>query len=200
MKLYAERPVRFVVQVVADLTAIGIGVFAARTALDLHDRLQRLRTPGERLVEAGGGLRGTFDSAAEQASEVPLVGDKLSAALGSGSKVGDELTDAGRWQIEAAGDLSFWLAILVFALPAMFLLLTWLPLRLRFAVRAGAAHRLRKLGNAGVDLLAMRALVNQRSRRLRETASLLERWRESDPEATGLLAAMELKRVGLKVR
>ncbi|GAB3426274.1 hypothetical protein [Flindersiella endophytica] len=200
MKLYAERPVRFIVQVIVDIAAIGVGVLPARFALDLHDQLQRLRTPGERLVDAGGGLRDTFGSAARQASEVPVVGDKLADALGTGSKVGDQLGDAGRWQIEAVDDLSFWLAIVVFALPVMFLLLTWLPLRLRFAVRAGAAHRLRKLGASGLDLLAMRALVNQPSRRARETASLLERWRESDPDATARLAGMELKRLGLKVR
>jgi hypothetical protein len=200
MKLYAERPIRLLVQVVADVSAVTIGVLAARTALNLHEQLLRMRTPGERLVDAGSGLRGTFDSAAKEASEVPLVGEKLAGALGTGSKVGEDLGDAGRWQIEAADDLSFWLAAIVFAVPVMFVLLTWLPLRLRFAVRAGAADRLRKLGNDGLDLLAMRALVNLPARKLRETPSLVGRWRESDPDATARLAALELNRLGLKVR
>lgn len=200
MKLYAERPTRFLAQVIADVSAIALGVLAGRTALDLHEQLIKLRTPGERLVDAGSGLRGTFDSAAKEASQVPLVGDKLAGALGTGSKVGDDLGDAGRWQIDAVDDLSLWLAIVVFALPVVFLLVTWLPLRLRFAVRAGAAHRLRKLGAAGLDLLAMRALVNQPARRAHETASLLARWRDSDPDATARLAGLELKRLGLKVR
>lgn len=200
MKFYAERPLRFLIQVVADLSAIAIGVLAARTALDVHDQIERLKLPGQRLVDAGGGLSGTFDSAAGQAQKVPLVGDKLADALRSGSAVGDRLGDAGRWQIEAVDDLAFWLAVVLFALPVAFLLVTWLPLRLRYAVRAGTAHHLRGLGTDGADLLALRALVNQPGRKARKSAALLAAWRDRDPAATAKLADLELSRYGLRLR
>lgn len=200
MKFYAERPLRRLLQIVADLSAIGVGVLAADAARNVHEQISRLKLPGQHLADAGGRLSGTFDNAARQASEVPLVGDKLADALRSGTEVGNSISTAGRWQVEAVDGLAFWMAIVLFALPVVLLLITWLPLRVRFALRAGTAHRLRRLGRDGVDLLALRALVNHPGRRARDVASLLAGWRESDPEATAVLAGLELRRVGLKTR
>jgi hypothetical protein len=199
MKLYADHPVRRVVQVVADLIAVVVVVGAVWLATEVHDQVVRLEAPGERLIDAGTGLRDTFTSAADNASRIPLVGKALSDALHRGSDAGAKLGDAGQWQIDAVANLALWLAVIMVAVPVLFLLVTWLPLRWRFARRATAAARLRALGPDGLDLLALRALVADRmpwaaaGGRLTTTG-----WRDRDPETLALLARWELRRLGLR--
>ncbi|MER7894277.1 hypothetical protein ABTX15_31170 [Micromonospora sp. NPDC094482] len=60
------------------------------------------------------------------------------------------------------------LALLVFPLGVV--LLGWLPLRVRWMRRPGAARALRS-GPAGRDLLALRTLTNQPIRQLTRAAS-----------------------------
>jgi hypothetical protein len=67
MKLYADRPFRRAVQMTGDLFALALTVFAVWLAVEVHTQVMRLRTPGDRLIDAGSGLRGTFDSAADKA-------------------------------------------------------------------------------------------------------------------------------------
>ncbi|MGH3862203.1 hypothetical protein [Actinokineospora sp.] len=107
MKLYADHPARRARQMTADLLALLI-VFAT----EVRERVLRLRAPGEGLVDAGGRLSGTFDSAAT-ADDVPLGPDghdllalralvtqplsRLASAgpVGAGRRTGDPETVAG---------------------------------------------------------------------------------------------------------
>ncbi|WP_236796120.1 hypothetical protein [Amycolatopsis sp. GM8] len=198
MKLYADRPFRRVSQFLSDLFALAVTALAIRTGLEVHAQVMELRAPGDGLVDAGSGLRNTFDSAANSADDVPLVGGTLARALHTGSTAGIKLADAGRWQIDAVQHLAFWLAFLIIAVPVTFLVVTWLPLRWRFARRATAGARLRGLGTAGFDLLALRALTAERLPRLATTTDVTEGWREQDPVVIAELARWELRRMGLR--
>ncbi len=72
----------------------------------------------------------------------------------------------------------------------------WLPLRLRWMRRAGAAVKLR---GSSRDLLALRALANQPLRRLAALdPGIAAAWRRGDPAAVEALAALELRRLGLR--
>ncbi|GAB2997852.1 hypothetical protein LWP59_19595 [Amycolatopsis acidiphila] len=197
MKVYAERPVRRTAQAVSDLFALLLTAFAVWLGLTAHGQVMKLRAPGDGLVDAGQGLTHTFDSAADNADDVPLIGKALAGALHTGSDAGTKLADAGHWQVEAVGSLAFWIAAVLIAVPVLFLLVTWLPLRWRFTRRATAGARLRGLGAAGQDLLALRALTTQRLPRLAAVGDIATGWRERDPEVLAKLARWELERLGL---
>jgi hypothetical protein len=198
MKLYAERPVRRTAQALSDLFAVLLTALAVWLGLAANAQVMTLRAPGDGLVDAGGSLTHTFDSAADNADDVPLIGKALAGALHTGSDAGTKLADAGRWQIDAVGHLAFWLAAVLIAVPVLFLLVTWLPLRWRFTRRATAGVRLRRLGSAGQDLLALRALTTQRLPRLAAAGDVTAGWRERDPEVLAQLARWELERLGLQ--
>ncbi|MGX7826646.1 hypothetical protein ACTG9Q_16290 [Actinokineospora sp. 24-640] len=194
MRLYAETPVRRLGQFVADLAALAFLLLAVWVAMAVRDGVLLLRAPGEGLTTAGNAIGGAFTSAADTARGVPLVGDDLASALGTGTAAGTSLADAGRWQVDAVTTLAFWLTVALIAVPALALALVWLPRRVRFARDATAAARLRAQGPAGLDLLAMRALHTQPLSRLARLRT--PDWR--DPDTAAVLAGWELRRLGLR--
>lgn len=197
MQLYAERPIRRTAQLVSDLLALLLVILAVWLGTSVYDQVMKLRAPGDGLVDAGTGLRGTFDSAANTAGRIPLVGDALANALHGGSAVGTKFANAGQWQIDAVENLAWWLAAIIIALPVLTLVVTWLPLRWHFARRATAAAALRALGDEGLDLLALRALATQPLHRLAAVGEVASGWRERDPDVIEKLAGHELARHGL---
>lgn len=197
VKWYADRPTRFTSQVVADLFAAGWVALWIWVALTAHDFVLGLREPGDGLVNAGSGIKDVFTSAADKARGVPLVGDDLSGALGGGTRAGETLIGAGNAQISVVQDTAFWLAVALIVVPLLFLLITWLPLRLRFAMRAGAARKLRD--SDFVDLLALRALGSLSHRQLAKfTDDPAAAWRRGDEEVVSELARRQLAALGLR--
>ncbi|TWP46463.1 hypothetical protein FKR81_35440 [Lentzea tibetensis] len=197
MKWYADNPTRFGLQVIFDLVALGWAALWIWIAVTAHDAVLDLRAPGDGLVNAGSGIRDAFTGAADKARGVPLVGDDLSGALGGGTRAGETLIGAGNAQISVVQDTAFWLQVALIALPLAFLLITWLPLRLRFALRAGAARRLQVAGFS--DLLALRALSSLPARQLaRFSDDPAEAWRRGDDEVIAALARRELSALGLR--
>jgi hypothetical protein len=196
MKWYADRSPRLARQVVADLLAVAWMWFWIRVALAVGDAVRTLRAPGDGLVDAGHNLSETFGDAAAKARDVPLVGGRLADALERGRSAGGTLSDAGGAQVEAVETTALWLTIAFIAIPLAFLLITWLPLRLRFARRAGVARRLRDQGR--FDLLALHAL-NTLS--LRDLAAFpsdpVEGWRREDADTIRALAARHLRSAGV---
>lgn len=197
MKWYADRPGRLGRQLIADLLAVVWVWFWVTAALAARDTVLALRAPGDQLTRAGGGLRDTFTDAAAKAREVPLVGGKLGEALDKGRDAGGTLVDAGRTQIEAVETTALWLAVALIAVPVAFLLVTWLPLRVRYARRAAATARLRDTHR--VDLLALQALNSLPLRELaRFDTDPADGWRRRDPVVVEALAARRLAVCGLR--
>ncbi|WP_285753570.1 hypothetical protein [Lentzea sp. NBRC 105346] len=92
---------------------------------------------------------------------------------------------------------AFWLQVALIAVPVMFLLIVWLPFRLRFALRAGAALRLRAGGST--DLLALRALTSLSGRELaRFSSDPAAAWRAGDDQVVDELARRQLATLGLR--
>jgi len=79
VKWYADRPGRFLRQVLADLVVLAWVGGWIWLGVQVHDTVERLRGPGDRLVSAGTGLRDVFTDAAASADKVPLR--KSSAVL-----------------------------------------------------------------------------------------------------------------------
>jgi hypothetical protein len=195
MKWYADRPVRLTRQLIADLLAaawVAAWIWVATTA---HDWVLELRAPGDGLVNAGGDIRDVFTNAADKARGVPLVGDDLSGALGNGTKAGETLIGVGNTQIGVVQDTAFWLQVALITIPVLFLLITWLPIRLNYARKAANTAKLRNKP----DLLALRALTSLKPRDLAKFADdPAVSWRMGDIDVIEELARKQLAALGVR--
>lgn len=197
MRWYAERPDRIARQVVADLVAVLWTVLAVTAGVAVHDGLSALRGPGDSLVVAGGRVSDAFTGVAGAVGAVPFIGSDLARALdpaaGRAPSSSPRGGSSGAPSRLATGALV--VVPLVMLLPV---LLGWLPLRLRYARRAGAAVAARA---AAPDLLAVRALSRVPvSRLVRVAPDPAAAWRSGDPAVVAALAALELSDLGLHTR
>ena len=198
MRPYARTPWRALRQVCADLLAVTLVVLAVRVATAVHDATLRLAEPGRRLAATGADLGANLRQAADRVGSLPLVGDDVRTPLDRAGQAAASLVRAGQDQQAAVGHLADLLAVLVVAFPVLLLLVTWLPLRLRFARRAGAAQRFLDSG-ADLDLFALRAMAHQPMHVLaRISDDPAGAWRQRDAPVVRRLAELELRSVGLR--
>ncbi|MFI6228962.1 hypothetical protein ACIBCR_16795 [Micromonospora echinospora] len=200
MRIYADRFPTAARQLVTDLLVVAWVYVAIRGAMWLHDLVQRLAVPGQKLEGAGGGLADNLADASSKIGRVPLVGDELTTPFERAAEAARSVADAGRDQQELVDQLALALAVAVLVFPLGLVLFGWLPLRLRWMRRAGAAAALRS-APAGRDLLALRALAGQPLGRLTRIApDVAEAWRRGDPDTVDALAALELRELGLRTK
>ncbi|KXK63473.1 hypothetical protein AWW66_02740 [Micromonospora rosaria] len=200
MKIYADRSPVALRQLLTDLLVVAWVYASIRGALWLHDLVQKLAVPGQKLEGAGGGLADNLADAGGKVGRVPLVGDELTAPFERAAGAARALAEAGRDQQELIDQLALALAVAVLIFPIGLVLVGWLPLRVRWMRRAGAAAALAG-APAGRDLLALRALANQPVRRLtRITPDVAEAWRRGDDATVDALAELELRRLGVRRR
>ncbi len=196
MRFYAEHPRRVARQVLADLLVIAwvwLVVTIAHAARDLLDRLQG---PAGALTSAGQSVRDTFAGAAHAASQIPLVGGELARALDLGTGAGNSLAAAGQRQTQIIDAVGFWAGLATVAFAAVPVVLLWLYVRVSYARTAGSAVLARA---RDVDLLALRALAHQPTRRLlRVSGEPAAAWRRDDPAVVRDLATLELRALGLR--
>lgn len=198
VKIYADRFPTALRQLLTDLLVV-VWVYAAiRFALWLHDLVEKLAVPGQKLEGAGGGLADNLADAGGKVGRVPLVGDELTGPFTKAAEAARAVAEAGRDQQELVGQLALALAIAVLVFPLGLVLFGWLPLRVRWMRRAGAAKAL-AAAPAGRDLLALRALAGQPLAKLNRIApDVAEAWRRGDDETVDALAALELRGLGLR--
>lgn len=200
MKIYAEKPLRFTRQIVADAIAVAWCVMWVWAALTLYDLVGRLAEPGEKLEAAGASLSTNLAEARDKAKGIPLVGGSVSEPFGSASDAAANIADAGRAQQEAIGDLATVLALLTAGIPVIIALALWLPFRVAWIRSASTAAKVRR-HSGGAELLALRALATAPLRRLAALdTEIVSGWRHGDPVAIEQLASLELRRLGLSVR
>jgi hypothetical protein len=199
MQLYAQHPVVRSRQVAADvgfLAWILLWVLVART---VHGAVLVLAEPGQAVQDLGTSVAGSMASAADVADGVPVVGDELASPFQALADASGEVSGAGIAAQDAVGTLAFVLAVVLVVLPVGWLALHWFPARLNYTREASAAARLIR-GTPDLELLAARALATAPLPRL---AALPEgtgaAWRAGDPTAVRSLAALELRRLGLRL-
>lgn len=199
MLLYAQHPALRARQAAADLGMLAWTVLWVLVARVVHRAVLVLAEPGRAVADLGSSVAGNMGSAAEAAGDVPLVGDELSAPFRALSDAGGSVRGAGQAAQGAVGTLAFVLAAVLVLLPVGWLLLRWLPWRLRYAREAGAAQRL-LTGTPDLELLAARALATAPLPRLAGLPSGTgARWRAGDPAAVRALAGLEAGRLGLRL-
>ncbi len=200
MKLYADTPVRACLQLASDLFAL-IWVFVwISAALSLREVILTLNRPGELMASTGEGFTEHMNTAAENVQQVPLAGDALAAPFGNLGETGESLSAAGDSFQETVASLSLTLPLLVAVLPLFLIAATWLPARARWISRATSTRRLSGLTpEARTRLLALRALSSASPARLMTVhPDPAGAWREDDPATVTELAALELRRLGLR--
>jgi hypothetical protein len=198
MQLYAQHPVVRSRQLAADIgfaAWILLWVLVART---VHRAVLVLAEPGRAVEDLGTSVSGSMSSAADAADGVPVVGDELAGPFEALAQAGRGVSGAGVAAQDAVGTLALVLAVVLVVLPVGWLALRWFPARLAYAREASAATRLIQ-GTPDLELLAARAMATAPLPRL---AALPEgtgaAWRNGDPEAVRALAALELRRLGLR--
>ncbi|MEH0845896.1 hypothetical protein V6U81_26290 [Micromonospora sp. CPCC 205711] len=198
MKIYADRFPVALRQLLTDLLVV-VWVYAAiRFARWLYDLVEKLAVPGRKLEGAGTGLADNLADAGGKVGRVPLVGDELTGPFTKAADAARAVAEAGRDQQDLVGQLALALSIAVLVFPLGLVLFGWLPLRLRWMRRAASAKAL-AVAPAGRDLLALRALANQPLRQLTKIdPDVAEAWRRGDDATVDRLAALELRRLGLR--
>ena len=97
--------------------------------------------------------------------------------------------------IDRAATLLGWL---VFSIPVVILLVIWLPARIRFVRRARASQHFID-AEADLDLFALRAMTSQPMHVIaRISDDPVAAWRRGDRAVIDALAAVELRRSGLR--
>lgn len=198
MKLYADRAPTLVRQLITDLFVV-VWVYAwIWLGMKLFDLIQKLAVPGQKLESAGNGLADNLNEAGNKIKGVPAVPDSVAAPFTNAAEAARSLANAGQEQQDIVNDLAWILSIMLPAIPLALVLFLWLPLRIRWMRRAGAAARLRG-AKAGRDLLALRALSTQPLGKLvKLDPDIASLWRRGDPDAVESLARLELRALGLR--
>ncbi|SCF10736.1 hypothetical protein GA0070563_10586 [Micromonospora carbonacea] len=198
VKIYADRFPTAARQLLTDLLVLAWVYAAIRFAGWVHDLVQKLAVPGQKLEGAGGGLADNLAEAGGKVGRLPLVGDELTAPFTKAADAARAVAEAGRDQQDLVGQLALALSIAVLVFPLGLVLFGWLPLRLRWMRRAASAKAL-AVAPAGRDLLALRALAGQPLGKLARIApDVAEAWRRGDDATVDALAALELRRLGLR--
>lgn len=200
MTFYADLPSRRARQITGDVLVAAWVVVCVVLGRSVHDLLATAAEPLRRAAEVGTSIETGMDDAGRGADQVPLLGEHLSRPFEQVASAGAQLSAAGADGAERIEALALLAGLLLALLLALVVLLPWLGLRLRYAIRAGAARRLAGRP-AGADLLALRALVHGRYAGLSAVGPApAAAWRAGDPGTTAKLAELELRRWGVVAR
>jgi hypothetical protein len=196
--IYAETPTRRARQLVADLLALAWISTWIWLSVQAYGWVGRLAAIGVKIENGGKGLEANLTATAEKLHNVPLVGGQVSSPLNRAAGAARSIAAAGQSEQDLAHNLAILFVVVILLGPVALGILLWLPFRIRWALAATTAARLRQ-HPAGVDLLAMRALTNQPLRRLAALdIDQVTAWRSGQPAAAHALARLELRQLGLR--
>ena len=200
MKIYSDYAGHRSRQVFVDVLALAAIAAWAWLGYTIYKLVMNLADFGVQMEDAGEGFKDTMTEVSDTLGDIPLIGGGIRAPFDAASDAGANLEAAGQAQQTAVEQLATGLGVGIAVLPILTILVFWLVPRIRFARRAGVARQLVKSG-ASVDLLALRALSNQK---LAAIAAVdpdpAGAWRRNDPAVITALANLELRSSGVKLR
>jgi hypothetical protein len=195
MKVYAERPLRVLVQVIGDLLLIAWVGGWVWLGIAFHDRLDALRRPTQQVGEASRDLADSLSGTGEQLRGIQLIGELLAAPFDAIVGSTRQLIDASASSDQAIARLADLSIVVTTFFPVVFAVAVWAVLRGRWMRQATAAARLRRSGH-GDGLLAAQALLTAR---LDQLAPLAHHGNPlDDPISRRRLASYQLRRLGLR--
>ncbi len=160
MRLYPQIPSQRLATILRDLVVLALLVLFGWVGLKVHDAIAELAVLGRGVESAGSAVVTGFEAAAEAVDGTPAIGDDLAEGLRqAGEGTGGEAVELGQRSQERVDRAAKLLGAVVFGIPALLLLLQFLPPRIRLVRAVTAAHR--ALVEAGSPeerrLVAMRA-------------------------------------------
>ena len=160
MKLYPDVPTKRRSTVLRDLALVLLVGLFAWGGYRVYNAVERLSVLSSGVTNAGTSVETGFGSAAGAVRGLPLVGGSLAGALESaGRGSGGNVVRLGHKGKDEVDHLALVLGLVVFALPTLFVLLIFVPTRLRQIRRLTAASAV-LVGTSDPErrrLLAMRA-------------------------------------------
>jgi len=200
MKIYSDYAGHRSRQILVDVLSLAAIAAWAWLGYTIYALVMNLADFGVQMEEAGEGFKDTMTEVGNNLGDVPLIGGGIRAPFDAASDAGASLESAGQAQQDAVQQLATGLGVGIAVLPILTILIFWLVPRIRFARRAGVAKQLVKSG-ASVDLLALRALANQKLAAIAAVApDPAGAWRRNEPAVIAALANLELRSSGVKLR
>src|SRR5690348_4591454 len=132
MRLYADRPDLRLRQLAADAGLLVWLIGWVLMARAVHRAVLVLAEPGRAVARLGDSVAGDMGAAASTVRRVPGVGGALAEPLGSLGSAGRAVSGSGTAVEGAVGTLATVLAVVLVVLPVGWLLLRWLPWRVRW--------------------------------------------------------------------
>ena len=170
-----------------------------RGRLLVNQVVAALAVPARETARTATRLMDNMREAAEQAARVPGVGEDLRRPFDSASvTLGNVVTSANN-QVESIERLALVAGWLVFLIPVALVVALWLPRRVRFYRQARASQEFLD-SSADLDLFALRAMASQPLYVIAGVSDdPVRAWREGDRQVIDALAAIELRRNGLRL-
>jgi hypothetical protein len=197
--IYADEPSHRIRQILADILGIAWCVLAVLAGRSVYSLIDTLAGPGRLLEDAGNGLAENLGGAGENLSDVPLIGDAISAPFDGAAGAADNVAGAGQTVQDFVATMATLAGVATAGFLIMLAVLFWVLPRLFWMRRAEAARAV-LYDPDGMELLALRALATRRLSRLARIGDgLLPAWRRGDPEVVRALAELEMGRLGMRV-
>lgn len=197
MQWYARSPWRLVGQVLGDVGILAwvAGWWWASRLVD--SGIRGVAEPVRGIARTASGVSDDVADAGDRMGQVPLFGQDLAEPFGSVAGGLDRLVADAERQAAAIDRMATLTGWVVFLLPLLAAVAVWLPARLRFARRAGAARRLLASGG-DLEVFAWRALANQPLRVVASvSADPVGDLRRGRPDVVQALARAELRDCGI---
>jgi hypothetical protein len=199
MRLYSDFGKRRTRQIIADVLALAAIAAWIWLGITVYQLVYQLAGFGVRMEEAGLGFKQTMVDIGDTLGGVPLIGSGIRAPFDGASGAGAALEQAGQSQQVAVQQLAMGLGLGIAILPSVMIAVVWLIPRIRFIRRSSRARAIAQ-ADAGLDLLALRALATQKLSALaRVSPDAMGAWRRGDEEVLKRLAELELRASGVRM-
>ena len=199
MGIYSTRPGRLAGQIFGDLFVLGWTVVWGGIGIFVNQMVAVLAIPARETARTASKLMGNMRDAAEQAARVPGVGEDLRRPFDAASVTLTNLIASANEQVASIERLALISGWVVFGIPVAMVLALWLPRRVRF-FRQARASQVFLDSTADLDLFALRAMASQPLYVLAAVSDdPVKAWRTGDRQVIDELAAIELRRNGLRM-
>ena len=198
MGIYSTRPGRLAGQIFGDLFVLVWSVVWAVIGILVNRVIAVLAIPARETARTASKLMDNMRDAAEQAARVPGVGEDLRRPFDAASVSLTNLINSANEQVASIERLALIGGWVVFAIPVAMVVALWLPRRIRF-YRQAKASQVFLDSTADLDLFALRAMASQPLYVLAAVSDdPVKAWRDGDRRVIDELAAIELRRNGLR--
>ncbi|MDX2025524.1 hypothetical protein [Microcella sp.] len=199
MSLYSDYPAARTRQIIADVIGVVAVIVVIAIATAVTAAIRTLGSFGRDLEAAGLDFQNGLSGAADALGDVPLIGDGIRAPFDAAAGAGAAVAEAGRGQQQFVEFVAVSAGLTVAMIPLLVLTLLWVMPRLRFVRRSSALRRM-LAGGMTADTLAARAVAHAPLEKLVAVhPDPAAAWRSHDPSVLRALAALELRRAGIRL-